>query len=245
MRKIYSGKGDFLKFQKSIPKEKEYDEVEALDFLNWARDIKDEKIHTVYFEMLAKLCYICSNKLILYIKTETGDGFTEGQKNNREGIHPRLVDNMTLTTPLGLGRKLERCGFELKLRQIKDKGLEMFVSERMPKLVWDGKKSLKDYKSNTVVEVPLFDFPHYKKHFWPNVKKLDEEEGFCSKAWWRRVDEIVKNFKPWLFLPAAYCKELDWRHAGAHRFVVARELGMKTIDIRIEQYKWWGGAYEV
>lgn len=248
MNKVFAGVTDFLAFQELQIDAKKYERIAVADFFCHIRPKGTKKLHEVYREVVAKLCYLC-DRLWMEVEVEDGSQFTNRRKNCGQGAHPRVVAHETRITPLCLSHMLEDYGFELELREASQVssgvlGLETFKAKRMPEVVWDGKATINSYRANTVVEVPL-DFPWFVEKIWPRLMKTEEETGFCSKPWWSKVEEIVKDFKPWMFAPLTYCKRLNYFNQGGHRLTAAKAMKLETVKIRIVERNWWRSPYEI
>jgi SAM-dependent methyltransferase len=97
----------------------------------------------------------------------------------------------------------------------------------MQEVKYDSKKALWDYKANTIVkDVPVeyFDDDLDAATYLARVKN--------GKSWKANVKRILNNFDPFKFGEFFYCRKCRRIEDGAHRLVIAKELGVKIADVR-------------
>lgn len=184
-----------------------------------------------YEEQVAKVCFLAKEKVVLELHAEDGskDEHSWGKKGRIvEAGTPR---QRTVMTKLRLKRRLNDCCFVI-IRETKiDDSVYIYTAERMPEVRWDEKTPLWEYPENTIVEVPLT-FKDWKGFYI----KIDKEGQDWVKE--KRVEQLMKEFQIYLYVPIYFCKDTKHVRQGAHRLEVARRRGNKTIKVRIMRV-WW------
>lgn len=185
----------------------------------------------VYEELLAKICFLAKETVILDILVEDSqpDEHSWGKKGRM--INKNTPHQATVATTLRIVRRFNDFCFVIT-DELRSKGLRrVYTAKRMPEVKWDGEKLLWDYPEHTVVEVPLT-FKDWRGFF----ARIDQEKEKWVKH--ERVEQLIKEFKIYLFVPIYFCKETKHVRQGAHRLEVARRRGDKTIKVRIMKV-WW------
>jgi len=89
-------------------------------------------------------------------------------------------------------------------------------------------KELWEIKANTIVKnvpVSLFD----------NCKEINDyiERVGRGKRWKADIQRIIDNFDPIKFGELFYCRKCKRLEDATHRIIVARKMGIKTVDVRV------------
>lgn len=185
----------------------------------------------IYEELLAKVCFLAKKEVILELLIE--DGGTDEHSWGKKGrwLHKGTPHQVVIATRLRIKRRLNDFGFVVK-GIIPIKGYKHIVcAERMPEIKWDGTTPLGEYPEHTIVEVPLT-FKDWRGFY----ARIDKEGQEWVKH--KRVEQLLKEFKIYLFVPIYFCKDTDHVRQGAHRLEVARRRRDKTIKVRIMRV-WW------
>lgn len=201
------------KFEPPTSHERKFDIVVCTALLHYFR--REE-----YGEVLAKLAYVCNDKLILEMKVKE-------DIDDKPRIFEAAMGGSTIPTFKWLKRALLRCGFRLvnriygKAWPEGGKGRELWVLEKLPEIPY---RAWASCKAGDIMEIPT-------NHPVLNYYYDTVERGTAD--WWIWVGHVAKNFKPWLFLPLVYQRSRGGVSDGGHRLMVARRLGLKTIKIRV------------
>lgn len=182
-------------------------------------------------EMLAKVCYLAKEKIIidLFVENSKKDEHSWGQKGRI--IKAGQSEQATLMTTLRMKRRLNDFCFVIKDEKKIDEFRRIITAVRMPEVKWDGETPLWEYLEHTVVEVPLT-FKDWRGFY----ARIDKEKNKWVKH--ERVEQLIKEFKIWLYVPIYFCKDTQHVRQGAHRLEVSRRRGDKTIKVRIMR-TWW------
>lgn len=214
---------DVEELRQFIPIEQDaqsFDSVSCLGVLPHYRP-KDE-----FAEMLGKVCYVTKKKLRIELRVN------ESNIGERPFGAPLVADNgLTLLTTLRVKIMLGHQSFLIKEQTYTENGMMKVVATRMSEVDWDGAQPLWKYPEDTIVKTPLY-YPQFINTF----RRIDDHGIDWGK--WKKVNQLIDDFKIWLFAPIYYCITCGKQHQGAHRIAVARELGMSTIRVRIIRC-WW------
>ena len=185
----------------------------------------------MFDEMLAKVCYICDDELLIEVSS-----YVSKNEMERNGFGDLPGGPTKGVSTLRMERLLQFNGFKLLSKQLTDGGEALFQAKRMPEIEWDGVKDLWAYPEDVVVEVPL-DHPSLDSFWkrWALFSKYDYPVWTKYKA---RVKHIINNFKPWMWQPLWYCVECERQHQGGHRLHVAKQTGRKTVKYWMMHHFW-------
>lgn len=213
-----------LEMQPSAEDFKKYDVVfcSCLYVFHPKRQIEEE---------LAKICYLARKKVMIDLLVEDSkpDEHSWGKKG--KVMAAGTSEQGTVMTTLRLTRRLNDFCFVI-VNELKGDGLRrIYTARRMPEVKWDGTTPLWEYPEHTVVIVPLI-FKDWRGFY----ARIDKERDKWVKH--ERVEQLMKEFKPWLYVPIYFCRDTKHVRQGAHRLEVARRIGDKTIKVRIMR-TWW------
>ncbi len=185
----------------------------------------------LFDEMVAKICYICDDELVIEMS-----GYVSKGRMERNGFGDIPSSPTKGVSTLRMERLLQFNGFKLESRQLTDGNEILFQAKRMPEVKWDGVMALREYYKDRVVEVPL-DHPSLDL-FWERWAMFSKYEYPVWTRYRKRVNTIVNNFKPWMWQPLWYCVKCGRQHQGGHRLHVAKKLGFKTIRYWMMEHFW-------